>query len=265
MTSGNRPVWTITAPAGGWGHPWPQAVELAHTIPSEQWTLIGGLMVQLHAVHIGMPPSRATTDVDMVLHIETGSATFGDVRTRLESLHYTLVRPHGNGPVHRFTRNNEHVDVMVADHLAPAWKPTAYGKPVFAVPGGTSALRKTVNCDIEFDGDSVRFSVPDALGALVLKGAAYQEDPRDRHRHLDDAAVLACAIDNPMHERQRMQGNDRKRIRNLAEQLKNTEHRSWLNVPDQHRNRAQRALQLLVHDPASPSNPSLQRLRPRNR
>ncbi|MCD2114609.1 hypothetical protein LQ384_26255 [Rhodococcus rhodochrous] len=166
----------------------------------------------------------------MVLHIETGSATFGDVRSRLESLHYTLVRPHGNGPVHRFTRDNEHVDVMVADHLAPAWKPTAYGKPVFAVPGGTSALRKTVNCDIEFDNDSVRFSVPDALGALVLKGAAYQEDPRDRHRHLDDAAVLACAIDNPLRERQRMQGSDRKRIRILAEQLKNTEHGSPFRI-----------------------------------
>jgi hypothetical protein len=31
----------------------------------------------------------------------------------------------------------------------------------------------------------VVLSIPDVLGALVLKGAAYVEDSRDRDRHLD--------------------------------------------------------------------------------
>ena len=55
-------------------------------------------------------------------------------------------------------------------------------------------------------------SIPDGLGALVLKGAAYMEDLRDRERHLYDAAVLACAVTDPIGDRARMIGNDRKRI-----------------------------------------------------
>ena len=75
------------------GPPWPQAAEIAQVIPSEQWTLIGGLMVQLHAVRAGVPPTRATVDVDMILHIETGAATFGGVRARLEQIGYELQMP----------------------------------------------------------------------------------------------------------------------------------------------------------------------------
>lgn len=219
-------------------------------------------MVQLHAVRAGLPPSRATVDVDMVLHIETGSTTFGDVRRILEKLSYDLVLPNGDGPVHRFERGDEQVDVMVADNLAPKWKPKVQGTPVFAVPGGTSALRKTVSCDMEIDGTVVRLSVPDVLGALVLKGAAYKEDTRDRDRHLDDAAVLACAIENPMKERKRMVGSDRGRVTILAIELEDVEHRSWHEVPAEHRARGHQALQLIVQNPdtAGPRPGALDRL-----
>src|SRR6476660_119942 len=121
MTSGEqRPEWAVQAPVGGWGPPWPQAAEIAGVIPAEQWTLIGGWMVQLHAVRAGVPLNRATVDVDMIVHIETGAATFGGVRARLEE-----------------------------------------GREVFAVPAGTSALRKTVDCLIEIDSMSIKLSVPD--------------------------------------------------------------------------------------------------------
>ncbi|MGB2951188.1 MAG: hypothetical protein WBG14_00520 [Rhodococcus sp. (in: high G+C Gram-positive bacteria)] len=87
-------------------------------------------------------------DVDMILHVETGAATFGGVREELERLGYTLHEPVGEGPVHRFVRGPdaaETVDVMVADRLPPTRRPKVLRRAVFAVPGGTSALRKTVN------------------------------------------------------------------------------------------------------------------------
>jgi hypothetical protein len=84
--------------------------------------------------------------------------------------------------------------VMVADHLPPKRHPAALRRKVFAVPGGTSALCKTVNCAMDTGNGIVVLSVPDALGALVLKGAAYMEDTRHRQRHLDDATVLACTV-----------------------------------------------------------------------
>lgn len=146
-----RPLWQVDAPAGGWPSPWPQLVEIAHAVPSAQWTLVGGLMVQLHAVRAGLPLTRATRDVDMILHIETGAATFGGVRRELERLGYRLREPIGRGPVHRFVRGTgdaETVDVMVADRLPPKLHPKVLQRKLFAVPGGTSALRKTANCEV---------------------------------------------------------------------------------------------------------------------
>jgi len=155
----------------------------------------------LHAVRAGLPLTRATRDVDMILHIETGAATFGGVRRELERLGYRLREPVGSGPVHRFVRgagDGETVDVMVADRLPLNLHPKVLQREVFAVPGGTSALRKTVNCEVTAGARVVTLSIPDVLGALVLKGAAYLDDSRDRGRHLDDAVALACAVTDPV-------------------------------------------------------------------
>jgi predicted nucleotidyltransferase len=174
-----RPRWQVAAPVGGWAPPWPQVVEIVEIIPHNQWTLVGRLMVQLHAAYAGMMLTRPTRDVDMILHIETGAASFAGVREQLELLGYVLHEPVGKGPVHRFCRGEKReqmVDVMAADHLAPKWRPKVLQHTVFAVPGGTSALRKTVNCDVSFESAVVTLSLPDPLGALVLKGAAYVSD-----------------------------------------------------------------------------------------
>ena len=222
-------MWKIDAPPGGWPLPWPQLVEIARSIPPTQWTLVGGLMVQLHAARAGLALTRPTVDVDMILHIQTGAVTFSSVRHDLEGLGYTLLEPMGDGPVHRYVRkrtSTETIDVMVPDRLPEGKRPKALRRHVFAVPGGTSALKKAVICEVD-DGDGVvTLSVPDVLGALVLKGAAYMEDSRDRVRHLDDAAVLACAVTDPVADRERRIGSDRKRLKALWNQLQDANHRS---------------------------------------
>ncbi|MFV8160739.1 hypothetical protein ACNQVK_01050 [Mycobacterium sp. 134] len=244
-----RPVWEVAAPPGGWGPPWPQVVEIVRLIPHTQWTLIGGIMVQLHAVHAGMQITRPTRDVDMVLHIETGVVSFSGVREKLEQLGYVLREPMGEGPVHRFVRGDraeEQVDVMVADHLPPSLEQKALRRKVFEVPGGTSALRKTVNCHVVVGSETIVLSIPDALGALVLKGAAYLEDARDRRRHLDDAVVLTCTVSNPMADRERMIGSDSKRIRALWSVLQDRGHPSWIAVGERSALRGHNALRILV-------------------
>lgn len=130
----SRPTWHVSAPPGGWPPPWPQLVEITTMIPHTQWTLVGGLMVQVHAAHAGMSLTRPTVDVDMILHIETGAATFSGIRVRLENLDYAIHEPVGDGPVHRFVRGREQVDVMVADHLAPKLRPKVLRRTVFAYP-----------------------------------------------------------------------------------------------------------------------------------
>lgn len=134
---------------------------------------------------------------------------------------------------------------MVADHLSPKWHPKVLHRKVFAVPGGTSALRKTVNCEVNTGEDTVLLSIPDVLGALVLKGAAYMEDSRDREHHLDDVAVLSCAATDPVGDRARMIGNDRRRILALWTVLKDLDHQSWIGTGTSSR-RGHGALRLLV-------------------
>jgi hypothetical protein len=38
-------------------------------LPAGSWTLVGGLMTQLHTIHRGLGIVRPTNDVDIVLHI----------------------------------------------------------------------------------------------------------------------------------------------------------------------------------------------------
>jgi hypothetical protein len=67
-------------------------------------------------------------------------------------------------------------------------------------------------------------------------------------RHLDDAVVLVCAVENPVTDRVRMRGSDRGRVRALVEVLAGPDHRSWLSMPVQRRRRGRDVLLLLVQE-----------------
>lgn len=223
-----RERWEVDAPPGGWARPWPLAVEVAHALPEFSWTLVGGLMVQVHAARIGLR-HRPTEDIDIVLHIETDAISFAGARERLEKLGFELRRPKKRtGFVHCFERDADIVDVMVADHLQHP--PKALGYQVFAVPGSTAALQRTVNVTIHVDPETVSFSLPSVIAALGLKGAAYAADNRDVERHLRDAAVLACCIDDPEVVADQVQGSDRGRIQKLWRGLKTRQHPAWLLI-----------------------------------
>lgn len=191
----SRPRIPLDARSFLWSeHPWPNAFELARLLPPSSWTLIGGLMVQLHAAIADLPTSRVTTDVDTALHLETRSVTFPEVVVKLQSVGFTL--DPATAFAYRFTRGNERVDVLCADRYASFRKPRYRGRPLFGVPGGTRALQRTIDLDIRTNDDTVRMVVPALQGALVLKGAAFLEDSRDRTRHLEDGILLlACVIE----------------------------------------------------------------------
>jgi len=256
-----RETWDVPVPPGGWGTPWPQCVELARALPSTQWTLVGGLMVQLHAAAAGLAVSRPTADVDIVLHIETGAATTSTVTGVLTRLGYTLEKSIAHdAPAHRFVRGKQQIDVMIADHLAPAKVPTIGGRKPFQVAGGTQALQRTVNCRMTADNDGpVLISIPNALGALVLKGAAYREDSRDKNRHLDDAVVLCATIKSPLATAAQMKGSDKSRILTLHNELADPGHRSWQLLEPADRTPAMDALRILAANHSLPPASRLKR------
>ena len=248
----------VAGPVGGWPAPWPSVAEMAAVLPAGGWTLVGGLMTQLHTIHHGLGIARATNDVDIVLHIETRRGVPAATASALESLGYCLqsaVDPRDN-TAHRFVRGSskvdvvasasEQVDVLIADHPAPRVVESLRGREMVKIEGGTQALRRTVNARIELvPGTVTTISVPRPFGALVLKSAAYTTDTRDRDRHLFDAAALLACIDDPIAERADFTGSDRGRIATLARTLVSG-HPAWQALALESRDQAELALGILA-------------------
>jgi hypothetical protein len=93
----------------------------------------------------------------------------------------------------------------------------------------------------------VNFSIPDELGALILKAAAHLSDRTpERERHLHDAALLAATITDHRRERARRKGSDGKRLRHLASQLADPRHPAWLRLPEPYRTNGQDTLRILT-------------------
>lgn len=259
----NRPVIDVEAAAGGWPDPWPNVAELASVLPPDRWTLVGGLMTQLHTVHRGIGVVRPTNDVDIVLHLETSRGVPAAAAAALERIGYELlasVDPRAN-TAHRFVRGRssvdlvsadvgagraDTVDVLRADHTAPSVVETLRGRRMVAIAGGTQALRRTVDARLQIASGAVTtVSVPDAFGAVVLKAAASVADSRDIDRHLYDAAALLACVEDPFAERERFAGSDRRRVRRLAEVLPD-DHPAWRSLPAGARSNAMSALRVLA-------------------
>lgn len=254
MTEAVR-VIEIAEPAAGWFVPWPNVFELARALPSNRWTLVGGLMVQAHALANGVDAVRPTEDLDLLLHIEMSSAVVIDADRVISGLGYTLQEPadirRQQSPHYRYIRDGEFgtekIDVMVPEHAGPGASRRLRGRPMFEVEGGTQALGRTVVFEMQTGAEEVvRITVPDELGALVLKGAAYTADSRDRDRHLQDAAVLAACIIDHATELNRLGGSDRKRIRILAQALSDSSSPAWLVLTPDLRIAGQDTLRILA-------------------
>lgn len=237
--------------------PWPNVAELESVLPHEYWTLVGGLMTQLHCIHRGLDVIRPTNDVDVVLHVETTRGVTAMAVAALESLGYELMQLEGSWtePAHRFRRDkatvdlltsaSDVVDVLVADHAAPRVVETLRGRAMVAIEGGTQALRRTMNAHLMIEvGVATVVSVPEPFAAVVLKAAAYRADTRDRERHLSDAAALLCCIEDPHADRDQFIGSDRARIKVLRQALPDN-HPAWRALPTHVRTEGQAALRIL--------------------
>lgn len=255
-----RPTYSVRTPPGGWPHPWPNVDELAQVLPPARWTLIGGLMTQVHAVHRGVDAVRPTHDVDIALHIETARGVPNATADALESLGYELKDnvDARNNVGHRFVRGDAHIDVVssrdadedvidvvVADHPAPRVVEQLRRRDMVKIPGGTQALKRTAHLQLEIvRGRVTTISVPRPYGAVILKAAAYSADTRDRDRHLQDAAVLLACIENPFSELEHTAGSDRSRLAILSRELVDT-HRAWFLMPEADARRGQTVLRVL--------------------
>lgn len=254
----DRRELVIPTPTGGWGPPWPNVAELESVLPRAHWTLVGGLMTQLHAAHHGVGAVRPTDDIDIVLHVETTPAAPAEAATALESLGYVLtpsIDPR-DSTAHRFRRGRQTVDlvtsgsdvidVLIADHAPPSRVSTLRGRDMVRIEGGTQALQRTVNATLSIvDDGPTTISTPSVFGALVLKAAAFTTDSRNPLRHLADAAVLLACLDDPYEAVEQFKGSDRSRMLMLARNLPD-DAPTWRLLAGQRSQGARAALRILT-------------------
>lgn len=226
---------------------WRTVITLAATGMATRLTLVGGLMVAAHARRAGVIMRRPTDDVDALVDYLADRSSLNDVRAALASMGLAL--SDDEQYAYRFRHpDGRKVDVMVADHLPSRMQPRLARRPAFPAPSGEQAIRRRDNYRLVFAGGATaEVGVPDELGALVAKGAAYQVDRRDRGRHLDDAAVLLASIgDASALDYGSMSSNDRRRIAGVGEPLADERHRAWINLDPLERSHARLNLTLIT-------------------
>ncbi len=202
----------IPDPIGGWREPWPRVFEIARALPADRWMLVGGLMVQVHALAAGIETNRVTLDVDAAVRIDTKTFNYTEAASALLRLGYAS--DDSTRYTYRFVRGAEVIDLMVADHERPAPR---YGRrEVMQVTGGRQALARLCTVRFALDDGDVSVPLPTLHGALVLKAAAHIVDSRDRDRHLLDAiTLLACLVDVASIIDD-MRGSDRRRLSHVV-------------------------------------------------
>jgi hypothetical protein len=199
-------------------------------------------MVQLHARAAGVVEVRPTHDVDVM----AAGVSMAAVAALLIGSGFEVVEPGWpDSPVHRLRRGADVIDLLVADHLPQRSRQRLHRHQLMAVDGGAQALARSQQVVIEHDGLTTELTVPDLLGALVLKAAAHMADNRDRDRHLRDGALLASLITDHRRELARLRGSDRKRVRHLRDALSDPLNDAWLLLPDDACQRGQDTLRIL--------------------
>jgi hypothetical protein len=214
--------------------------QIARALPAERWMLVGGLMIHAHARLANLPHPRPTDDADLVVEVRAGS--YSEAAQALHELGYQRHEPLDHrAPFHRFTRGDEHVDLM-----APEDRPVRFaGRDVLGVPGSRSALNRTIPFTLP---TGVVIRIPDLASALSLKGAAYHLPGANRLRHLQDGVTLfACADTTAL----QLSNSMRRNINHLINALDTTA--AWAATDPSSRRRAVRAICQIRPDWAVPN------------
>lgn len=220
---------------------WRLLLEVAEALPAGRWGLVGGLMVHAHAVRAGMAQPRPTADVDAALDLGTGSVA--DIAGPLHAIGFRPQRPSIGRYFHRFVRGTDKVDILIGNDAPRArWA----GSPVLRSPGVSSALSRLDVYAVRAGGRVVEVGVPDSVGALIAKGAAYSVDRRDRERHIEDFAVLLAAATRIDISTAVLTAKERKYLRPMIQMLADAGHPAWVQLDPADARRGQAVLQVLV-------------------
>lgn len=196
---------------------WRDLGRLAAQVLPAEWTLVGGLMVQLLAYEAGETGVRATTDID-ILGDARQRATIEKIAEALDDDGFVLELPSStDGVSHRWCRGDLIVDLLAPDGLRID-PPMLGGVRTIQIPGGSQALARTATVEVEIDGAIAQVRRPTLLGALLIKARSIlvHADP-DAQRA--DLVLLLSLIEDPRATAEQLKGGEQSWLRKCEAQL----------------------------------------------
>jgi len=129
------------------------------------WVLVGGLMVQLHALERGLPDVRATRDID-VLGQARPQGALPAITAALRAAGFRPEQADLDNCAFRYVHEDLVVDVLAPDGLNPAPMLDASRKAI-GIPGGSQALARAETVLLRVGGRAVNLRRPTLVRAWV--------------------------------------------------------------------------------------------------
>jgi len=197
---------------------WRNALDLMGQLEGD-WTLIGGLMVQLHAERYDGVGARPTNDIDILANSRTRPSYTERISEKLTHLGYQLSAPAGfdRGTAYRFRRDDEIVDVLGPDGVGANPPRTVGNLETIQVEGGTQGLSRTEPVVVRLDGNETEIRCPSLLGAILLKSRSVTNKKRDQDR--EDLIRLLTCVHDPRAMSAELKAGERRWLLNAQKKL----------------------------------------------
>jgi hypothetical protein len=197
---------------------WHSVADLTQLLP-ENWTLVGGLMVQLHAVEQGVAEIRATTDIDVLAQARP-PRTLRAIDRALCEAGFHAIDPDPDGYAYRYNRDDLVVDVLAPDGIRPPAKLDNSRKAI-SIPGGSQALARTETVRARIEGREFELRRPTLLGAILIKARSLPKH-HDPDSQREDLLLLLSLAPDPAALAKELKRSERRWLRAVEERLRFT-------------------------------------------
>lgn len=167
--------------------------------PDREWSLIGGLMVQLHGFENDDEP-RATADIDLLGGAKRSPRMTETMAELLVERGAEVVDPPRSSPRlgYRFKFEGETIELLGPDGLRHDPR-TIAGLKTFRIEGGSQALYRTEVVYVSLDGEKpVAVRRPNLLGAILIKASVVIKGRADKYSSdRQDLIRLLTYVEDP--------------------------------------------------------------------
>lgn len=227
---------------------------LGQVVPTAQWCLIGGLMVEILLISRGAAMVRPTEDGDIIGDVVADRSVLRRLARGLVAMGFEELAAGRAGKIgvrFREPKSGAFIDILAPEASLRLRKVvTAQSdRRSLEAPGTDVAMKTASDMSVRYAGDEppATIRVPSLLGAIYAKATACRviTNVRDAQKHLQDAAALLSVA--RLAELRDAPKPIRKQLAWLHGELMNTNSIGWLYVAAQPRADAAARLSTALH------------------